>query len=200
MGWNAWPTESTPNPKLQTVNGQQMFYDSTFGGYWVKPAGQTITCAAGEFVEACKIYGCNGKTGADTSFTIPSISGFVRMNPGTNTSNPMQYVPWQNGLSAHTHEIDPRSLTGTDNRLNARIHVETCHDGVGCGDSSGNLIHSGDGAPSNYYLNEAKFTADPSKTKITQGAFYTNESDSGLNIESFPSHKKIPFIVYIGAK
>lgn len=69
-----------------------LVYDSQNNGWWAYPLGQTITCNASEYVDACKLYGDNGKTGFDTSFTMPTLSNFIKLNPRTNASDAMLRV------------------------------------------------------------------------------------------------------------
>ena len=79
-------------PSFESIGGANMVYDSELSGYWAYPDGSVVSCAPDEFTQACKAYGINGRSGSETSFMLPSISGFVKANPAFDTAVPMRKV------------------------------------------------------------------------------------------------------------
>jgi len=112
MGWKSFPTKTTTNPKKIGINGSWLLYDSEYDGFWSYTNGQTITCNADEFTDACRIFGNNAKDGRDTSFTVPLLSNFVKLNPGVNKTNAVQKNNYHNGsLKKHKHQLDDDVFT-----------------------------------------------------------------------------------------
>lgn len=189
-------------PAAVTVGGVDMVYDSELSGYWAYPDGSTVACASNEFVSACKVYGVNGKTGYETSFRLPALSGFMKLNPAADTAVPMRIVPFQNGLPSHTHQVDNNSIKADDIRLEFNLKVDTNTEGVGAGESiSQNSLHSGSGAPcSGCKLDSTMLTAELGNVNLTQNPYITDQSALSLDIETRPMHVKLPVLVYIGRK
>ena len=181
------------------VPGLGLYYDDQTSGYWAHPYGQTISCLASEFVDACKMYGNNGKTGNDTSFTVPLLSNFIKMNPNVNRSDPMRRVEFQAGVPSHKHDIDKDSIEydATIIKVLASIKVDT----RGSSERSlGNVIHTGEPTSKTGIANITKVSCDYSASEINTRESISDPISYREDQEPYPKHQKIPLMVYIGSR
>lgn len=166
-------------------------HSENFNGY-VIPNGTTFTCEIDEFQDACEKFSSSKQKSA-TSFTVPVLRDFPRLNPNIDSglnSNELSVVPYENILPSHTHKVtgdvaNPNkymlsniTLTypGSDaGLLPDRVHVKN--------DINGTL---------------------PFKIKNISLSCTLNcdvvSSDHNLDVESYPTHIKIPSLIYIGQK
>ena len=186
MGWTSFPTSTSEPYREEIIGGTEMIYDKEVNGYWVYPHGQTITCQPDEFLDACRVFAGNERA---TSFTVKNLSGFMRLNPAEEKTDPCKIVPWTNGyLSAHTHEL-VKDLTTNPNLIATATFQ--------CGriGDPGNYLHNGGGSLTDYnlLLSGGEITIEASVAKI-------DSLEEGVNIETKPAAESLPVIMYIGRK
>lgn len=213
-GWRHWP-QDTRWLKTEVFNDVSILYDVSNNGYWAFPNGNRITCTSKQFVEACKVYGNNDKSGSDTSFTLPKVDKFiVPFKPGTqfagkNLSSLLD-VPYQVGVPQHQHDVDVDQVnerfSSTDGIL-IKVPATFCMTTQGGQESYiGKYIHSG---------GDSNKIADKKNLPCAQCTYIAAEVNS-WNIaaqeceadpvsiqhgtEQHPAYIDIPAIVYIGRK
>ena len=185
------------NKTLSTdASKHYLIYDSENNGWWAYPRGQTVPCAPNEFVDACKVYGNNGRYGNDISFTLPSLTNFIKLNPCIQNLNANQFVNFQVGLPVHNHEIE-QSLKDTSKTtvvLTALFHAR----GNPGYDGKNQAMHNYAGWSSkSVYPSNAMTIMD---TTFNLSAGQTITQQTGEVTEAWPTYNRMPILVYIGEK
>ena len=73
--------------KLTPDNLNVDIHSDKFDGF-VVPNGFTFECSQSEFKDACKYFSAN-KQNTATSFTVPVLNSFFKLNPGLRSTNPL---------------------------------------------------------------------------------------------------------------
>lgn len=181
--------------------------DSSFDGF-VIPNGRTFTCAADKFKSACRLYAGNENA---TSFKVPDLSSkFFKCDPGlpVNTMSPMANVNGNTVFIGHSHSGNVNIAQSVNIPCNdAMFSLLAGVMGTGFIGNDGILIAIGgdrdatdgdnpwmayDDYPANYKpgMNKIDLTA------TVNGGFSCAET--GDNAASYPVHKHIQALLYIG--
>ena len=176
-------------------NSNYLVYDSQHEGYWAYPRGQTIACAADEFQDACRVYGNNGKTGRETSFNIPCLSNFLRLNPGTQLLNAMSFHLHQTALPLHKHAINFNIEEEQYITAKMSINAKKSYDN----DNITNISHVNDKTSKGFCTKDALNMNDATVTSKMQIAAAQTTTD-GDDVEAYPAYNDIPILIYIGRK
>lgn len=166
-------------------------HSKNFNGY-VIPNGTTFTCEIDEFQDACEKFSSSKQKSA-TSFTVPSLQNFPRLNPNVDSrldSNELSVVLYKNILPSHTHKVIGDSENPNKYTLS---NIKLTYPGSNAG-SKPDMVH---------IMKTINGTL-PFKIKEVSLSYTLNcdvvSSDSSLDVESYPSHIKIPSLIYIGQK
>lgn len=112
--------------------------NGTFDG-WVFPDGSRYFKAQGSynFSRAYRVFG-----GSNNEFSIPSLSGFIKANPGTYWSgDALKRMPGQTGIKPHTHSLADYDADVGDITVSAEIKMATAKDASRSGNN--NTLHVG---------------------------------------------------------
>lgn len=172
---------------------KQKGYTPTYG--WVIPDGRTYSKE--DYPEAYELYKDDT---SDTSFTIPEITGFFRLNPGINTTEPLKKYNYYNSDVKHIHEIHQKAQLGHVD-VSAQFNLtSTSYAGPDL------AAHSGGGAESDYPGGEGSVTTgqiDIAKdvkggvVTVTGAKIYECDSD---DTEAYPTHDTLVAVMYIGIR
>ena len=172
---------------------EQKGYTPTYG--WVIPDGRTYSKE--DYPEAYEFY----KDGtSDTSFTIPEITGFFRLNPGINTTEPLKKYNYYNSDVRHIHKIHQKAQLGHVDMSAQFDLTSTQYAGIDF------AAHSGGGPESDYPSGEGSVTTgqvDIAKdveggvVAVTGAQIHECGSD---NTEAYPTHDTLVAVMYIGFK
>lgn len=186
-----YPVEVEEDTSSQT--GVTLVATPKTPGWWTYCNGATVKCRASEFQDACKHFAGNPRA---TEFTLPKLNNFVMPNPGTEKTSPLQHVEYENGLSAHTHEIvqpDPAWEFDFKGRLTIRTMIPG---------GSGNFVHSGDGTPTGTRLSKLTCYFDKNGAKELKDKEMKTSIGStefiGADIETKPKSNRLLALVYLG--
>ena len=166
-------------------------HNENFKGY-VIPNGTTFTCEIDEFQDACEKFS-SSKQKTATRFTVPSLQNFPRLNPNVDSSlnsNELMVVPYENILPSHTHEVVSDAENPDKYTLS---NLTLTYPGSNAGEKT-DMVH----------IRSKVNGSLPFKIKdiLLSCTFTCNvrNSDSTLDVESYPSHIKIPSLIYIGQR
>lgn len=184
-------------PAVDNLAGASNYlvYDNQHDGYWAYPRGQTISCAADEFYDACRVYGNNGKTGYETSFNIPCLSSFFRLNPGTQPLNAMSFHLHQTALPVHKHTINSNIQQEQYIAAKMLINAKSSYDN----DRITTISHVNNETSKGFCTKDAlNMTGAKVTSNIKIAAAQTSED--GNDVEAYPAYNDIPILIYIGRK
>lgn len=98
--------------KIVYISSDNVDYELEEKGYtpaygWVIPDGKTYMRE--DYPDAYELY----KDGtSQTTFKVPAISGFFRLNPGLNTTDPLKTYSHHNSDVIHKHQIHQKAQLG----------------------------------------------------------------------------------------
>lgn len=107
MGWPRYDCLNSSQCRPYMYNNTTLYTIGSIDGFWALP-GQTINCSQNEFMDACEVF-ANSRTA--TSFSIPLVKRFAKMNPGTNANQPIEFTPGKNCTPMHSHQIPTSAMT-----------------------------------------------------------------------------------------
>ena len=163
-------------------------YSDTFDG-WVYPNGTVFTTQTeSDFGDAKDAYGIDS-----SSFQVPDLRHFIKLNPGLNKTDGMAFTPYKNAMLAHTHEIE-----------NLKCDGSLSFDGIEMGLGNGGNVNGSDTicgwGVRTKYIGEIAVHASGKLTNATFAGQETQYTDESLDIESKPVHNLMPVMVFIGRR
>lgn len=166
--------------------------NGTFDG-WVFPDGSRYFKAQGSynFSRAYKVFG-----GSNNEFSVPSLSGFIKANPGTYWSgDALKRMPGQTGIKQHTHSLADYDADIGDITVSAEVKMATARS---ASNNDNNTLHVGNGNEDP--IGVTALTADPVDLTLnfssSDNKKFTYDPDPAD--ESYPKHYIMPVQVYIG--
>ena len=176
--------------------------NKSFDG-WVFADGKTY-CKS-DFPKAYEVY----KTDASTeTFSVPTLSNFIKMNPGLHLNNAMAQIDYSHPVPEHSHNI--QEITKSIIIENAISVVEAYeHGNINSVSSINNidipLLCPGYNPTNSTYYD---FTSDDPQNyispvginlELSSNILLPNNTDlAGQTTEPVPIHNCIPFLIYIG--
>ena len=159
-------------------------YSESFDG-WVYPNGTTFTTSAdSDFMQAKDVYGVS-----ENSFQVPDLRHFVKLNPGKNRSDALEFHSYQNGLVSHTHDINDFSCTG---------NIEYEDMTIKCGGGGGSGIACGFGVYEKPINGRINVTGSGELMNARFSGLSSLATEKSLDVESKPVHNLMPVMVFIG--
>ena len=179
------------NYQLINVNGitNVDIYGSGFDGY-VIPNGATYNCNANDFKDACAKYAGNPYA---TSFKVPTLTSFIKGNAGSQLNNAMEWHTYHNAMPNHTHSINVKYESSIPLNMNLQNFYQYSADNSG--DHCDMFVHGGAGKKASKEVH-----LDLTNIKIDAQLVNMKCANAGEDLESYPSHYKIPVLMYIGRK
>lgn len=166
--------------------------NGTFDG-WVFPDGSRYFKAQGsyDFSRAYRIFG-----GSNNEFSVPSLSGFIKANPGTYwNGDALKRMPGQTGIKPHTHSLAEYDTDIGDITVSAKVKIATA---TWASSINNNTLHVGNGNEDP--IGVTALTADPVDLTLnfssSDNKKFTYDPDQ--DDESYPKHYIMPMQVYIG--
>lgn len=90
------------------------------------------------FSRAYKVFG-----GSNNEFSVPSLSGFIKANPGTYWSgDALKRMPGQTGIKSHTHSLADYDVDIRDITVSAEVKMATA---LFASNNDNNTLHVGNG-------------------------------------------------------
>ena len=189
---------------LIDINGKRNIdiMADTFDGY-VIPNGTTYNCKASEFKDACKLYSTSKNENA-TSFTVPTLDKFFKCNPGVQTTNALSVVPFQTGISSHSHlSIINDAGSGSEGITKLSLEFGDFYQYSSATPNSidpkkyaKSFLHGGnsDIASRSSIISVYGYHVD-----IDIGNFQSKTTQNPSE-ESYPNYNNVPVLLYIGGK
>ena len=166
-------------------------YGNGFDGY-VIPNGTTYNCGANDFKDACAKYAGNPYA---TSFKVPTLTSFIKGNAGAQVNNAMQWNPYHNAMVNHNHTVAGSSIVTNYDALNMNLQNFYQYSADNSGEYCTMFVHGGTGPKANKEVH-----LDLKHIKIEASLVNVNCANAGEESESYPSHCRIPILMYIGKK
>ena len=167
--------------------------NGTFDG-WVFPDGSRYFKAQGSynFSRAYRVFG-----GSNNEFSVPSLSGFIKANPGTYWSgDALKRMPGQTGIKPHTHSLADYDADIGDITVSAEVKIATAR--YADSYTNHNTLHVGNGSEDPKGI--TALTANPIDLTLNfspgDNKKFTYDPDPAD--ESYPKHYIMPVQVYIG--
>ena len=199
MGWKDIPTSTDEASPLyiSSYSNTTLIADNSTSGWWCYCNGQTISCGREDFMDACQFFGGNSHL---QSFTVPCLSNFIVPNPRKDLDDPMKLVPFQNGLSSHSHQIIQPEQSETYS-LKGQIIINADTFGTYGNESASSLkyIHSGGekkNSDDGSYMR--RITVELASSQINLSTSGGETLEVGDDIESKPDSNSLVAIVYLG--
>ena len=167
--------------------------NGTFDG-WVFPDGSRYFKAQGSynFSRAYRVFG-----GSNNEFSVPSLSGFIKANPGTYWSgDALKRMPGQTGIKPHTHRLADYDADIGDITVSAEVKIATAR--FADSYTNHNTLHVGNGSEDQKGI--TALTANPIDLTLNfspgDNKKFTYDPDPAD--ESYPKHYIMPVQIYIG--
>lgn len=191
--------------KFVYISSDNVDYELETKGYtpaygWVIPDGKTYSRE--DYPDAYEVYG-DEKT-SKTTFKVPTISGFFRLNPGLNTTSPMESYSYHNSQVKHKHHIHQKAQLG---HVDMSVMFELTSTQYAVSDPESTVCaHCGGGLSSDYPGGQGAVTTGQINIEtdviggvvtVTGSEIYECPSD---DTESYPTHDTFVAVLYIGDK
>lgn len=176
-----------------------LVYDNQHDGYWAYPRGQTIACAANEFQDACRVYGNNGKTGRETSFNIPCLSNFIKLNPSLQAANALQRVEYQIGIAQHNHLVDETFNSDIGSQRIILTSEFLCRPLADYVDGKHAIHSNGNESLTNKYV-YPELSIETNCTYNLQAVGSITNNTGTFSEEAYPKYNDLPVLIYIGRR
>lgn len=163
-------------------------------GWWTYCNGAVVNCKADEFQDACEHFAGSRRA---TQFTLPKLNNFIKPNPSIHLSNPLELVPYENGLKDHSHAIQspPDNYKFSFKGLLTIITTKS-------GGIDGPYVHSGKGEPNGEFLSNLTcyfdYNKSPKKTDMVLSSETGIAAMVGDDVETKPKCNKLLALVYLG--
>ena len=186
---------------------------------WVYADGRAVSRT--KFPDAFTAFGTRyGRGDSRTTFNIPNLTKFIKLNPGAIKTNSAAEVAFSNPIPKHTHTVTTRTRTANEYAQNA-FYVYVMKEG----DYNNGLFFHTDNINrqlrihnrAQYYENIAVFgsyipgfhagTYHENNRIVSQDVNLTSASSkiisgvtgaTGNTVEAYPAHFKMPVLIFIG--